>query len=86
MNREKQKLPGGFGRLWTAQTASSLGDGVTHAALPLLSVGMNQFTIDYDRFDSEVALVVVPEPASAALLVGGLGALFGVRRRSARQR
>jgi MFS family permease len=30
-------LPTGFGRLWTAQTVSSLGDGVTQAALPLLA-------------------------------------------------
>ena len=32
------KLPTGFGRLWTAQTVSSLGDGVTQAALPLLAL------------------------------------------------
>ncbi|MCP2343284.1 MFS transporter [Actinomadura rupiterrae] len=32
------KTPAGFGRLWTAQTISSLGDGVTHAALPLLAL------------------------------------------------
>ncbi|MEU1394387.1 MULTISPECIES: MFS transporter [unclassified Nonomuraea] len=32
------KPPSGFGRLWTAQTVSSLGDGVTHAALPLLAL------------------------------------------------
>lgn len=33
-----RKLPTGFGRLWTAQTVSSLGDGVSHAALPLLAL------------------------------------------------
>ncbi|MBO2460441.1 MFS transporter [Actinomadura violacea] len=32
------KSPTGFGRLWTAQTVSSLGDGVTHAALPLIAL------------------------------------------------
>ncbi|MEZ7125269.1 MFS transporter [Nonomuraea sp. AD125B] len=36
------KLPAGFGRLWTAQTVSSLGDGVTHAALPLLAVTLTR--------------------------------------------
>ncbi|GIG64099.1 MFS transporter [Phytomonospora endophytica] len=32
----------GFGRLWTAQTISSLGDGVTHAALPLLALTLTR--------------------------------------------
>ncbi|MFI6316220.1 MFS transporter [Nonomuraea sp. NPDC050556] len=36
------KLPAGFGRLWTAQTVSSLGDGVTHAALPLIALTMTR--------------------------------------------
>ncbi|MEV4459462.1 MFS transporter [Microbispora sp. NPDC049633] len=35
-------LPAGFGRLWTAQTVSSLGDGVTHAALPLLALTLTR--------------------------------------------
>jgi MFS family permease len=35
-------LPTGFGRLWTAQTISSLGDGVTHAALPLLALTLTR--------------------------------------------
>jgi MFS family permease len=35
---ELTRLPAGFGRLWTAQTVSSLGDGVTYAALPLLAL------------------------------------------------
>ncbi|MFF3264052.1 MFS transporter [Streptomyces sp. NPDC002932] len=38
MTSDVRKLPTGFGRLWTAQTVSSLGDGVTHAALPLLAL------------------------------------------------
>ncbi|MFI7440583.1 MFS transporter [Nonomuraea indica] len=36
------KLPTGFGRLWTAQTVSSHGDGVTHAALPLLALTLTR--------------------------------------------
>lgn len=37
-----KKLPTGFGRLWTAQTVSSLGDGVSHAALPLLALTLTR--------------------------------------------
>ncbi|MEU8076726.1 MFS transporter [Catellatospora citrea] len=37
-----RKLPVGFGRLWTAQTVSSLGDGVMHAALPLLALTLTR--------------------------------------------
>jgi MFS family permease len=36
------KLPTGFRRLWTAQTVSSLGDGVTYAALPLLALTLTR--------------------------------------------
>lgn len=36
------KAPAGFGRLWTAQGISSLGDGVTHAALPLLALALTR--------------------------------------------
>ncbi|WP_327303795.1 MFS transporter [Streptomyces sp. NBC_01298] len=36
------KFPAGFGRLWTAQTVSSLGDGVTHAALPLIALTLTR--------------------------------------------
>ena len=36
------KLPADFGRLWTAQTVSSLGDGVTYAALPLLALTLTR--------------------------------------------
>ncbi|MGW4303545.1 MFS transporter [Streptomyces sp. NPDC004646] len=35
-------MPVGFGRLWTAQTVSSLGDGVSHAALPLLALSLTR--------------------------------------------
>lgn len=37
-----RKLPTGFGRLWTAQTVSSLGDGVSHAALPLIALTLTR--------------------------------------------
>ncbi|MEU6387580.1 MFS transporter [Streptomyces bauhiniae] len=36
------KLSVGFGRLWAAQTVSSLGDGVSHAALPLLALSLTR--------------------------------------------
>ncbi|MGW4054853.1 MFS transporter [Streptomyces sp. NPDC004779] len=42
MTSDVKKLPAGFGRLWTAQTISSLGDGVTHAALPLLALTLTR--------------------------------------------
>ncbi|GLZ78280.1 MFS transporter [Actinorhabdospora filicis] len=42
MTTEVRKLPAGFGRLWGAQTISSLGDGVTHAALPLLALTLTR--------------------------------------------
>ncbi|MFF2861036.1 MFS transporter [Streptomyces rubiginosohelvolus] len=42
MNSDARKLPTGFGRLWTAQTVSSLGDGVSHAALPLLALTLTR--------------------------------------------
>ncbi|GAA4605575.1 MFS family permease [Actinoplanes octamycinicus] len=35
-------LPSGFGRLWTAQTVSSFGDGVMVAALPLLALTLTR--------------------------------------------
>ncbi|WP_426368500.1 MFS transporter [Streptomyces sp. E-08] len=42
MTSDVKKLPTGFGRLWTAQTVSSLGDGVLHAALPLLALTLTR--------------------------------------------
>ncbi|MFJ1757072.1 MFS transporter [Kitasatospora sp. NPDC088134] len=42
MTQDARKLPAGFGRLWTAQTVSSLGDGVSHAALPLLALTLTR--------------------------------------------
>ncbi|WP_250037184.1 MFS transporter [Paractinoplanes maris] len=42
MTSGSRTLPTGFGRLWAAQTVSSLGDGVTHAALPLLALTLTR--------------------------------------------
>ncbi|MEU3405240.1 MFS transporter [Streptomyces sp. NPDC006670] len=42
MTSELRRLPDGFGRLWTAQTVSSLGDGVIHAALPLIALTLTR--------------------------------------------
>lgn len=42
MSARTRMLPTGFGRLWTAQTVSSFGDGVTHAALPLLALALTR--------------------------------------------
>ncbi len=65
MKPEVKKLPAGFGRLWTAQTISSLGDGVTHAALPLLALTLTR---------SPMALAVVTAAGTLPwLLFGVLG-------------
>ncbi|MFI5910265.1 MFS transporter [Dactylosporangium sp. NPDC051541] len=65
MTTEVRKLPAGFGRLWAAQTVSSLGDGVTHAALPLLSLALTR---------NPMALAVVTAAATLPwLLFGVLG-------------
>jgi MFS family permease len=42
MTLDVRKSPAGFGRLWIAQTVSSLGDGVMHAALPLLALTLTR--------------------------------------------
>lgn len=58
-------LPTGFGRLWTAQTVSSLGDGVTHAAMPLLALTLTR---------DPMALAVVTSAGTLPwLLFGVLG-------------
>jgi len=49
-----------------------------------LSFGGTQFRLSYNGLDgatSEVTLAVVPEPASALFLLGGAGAMMGLRRR-----
>jgi hypothetical protein len=40
----------------------------------------NEFTLDYNYNGRSVALVIVPEPGSALLVLGGLTVLFGRRR------
>jgi MFS family permease len=65
-------LPTGFRRLWTAQTISSLGDGVSHAALPLLAL-----TVTRDP----MALAVVTAAGTLPwLLFGVLGGALVDRR------
>jgi MFS family permease len=59
------RLPAGFGRLWTAQTVSSLGDGVTYAALPLLALTLTR--------DPMVLAVVTATGTLPWLLFGVLG-------------
>jgi MFS family permease len=65
-------LPTGFGRLWTAQTISSLGDGVSHAALPLLALTLTR---------DPMALAVVTAAGTLPwLLFGVLGGALVDRR------
>ena len=46
----------------------------------VLTVGSNQFTLDYNYNGNSVALLVVPEPGAAASLFGSLGLLVGLQR------
>ncbi|MYZ10025.1 MFS transporter [Streptomyces sp. SID2999] len=55
----------GFGRLWGAQTVSSLGDGVSHAALPLLALSLTR--------DPVVLAVVTAAGTLPWVLFGVLG-------------
>src|SRR4051794_40929673 len=65
MTSDARKLPTGFGRLWAAQTVSSLGDGVSHAALPLLALTLTR---------NPMALAVVTAAGTLPwLLFGVLG-------------
>jgi MFS family permease len=59
---DARKLPIGFGRLWTAQTISSLGDGITHAALPLIALTLTR---------DPMALAVVTAAGTLPWLLGG---------------
>ncbi|MGW4705996.1 MFS transporter, partial [Streptomyces sp. NPDC004285] len=63
MTQDVQKLPAGFGRLWTAQTVSSLGDGVMHAALPLLALTLTR---------DPMALAVVTAAGTVPWLLFGI--------------
>jgi MFS family permease len=58
-----QKLPTGFARLWTAQTVSSLGDGVTQAAMPLLALTLTR---------NPMALAVVTAAGTLPWLLFGM--------------
>ncbi|MGY3684842.1 hypothetical protein ACVWXU_008465 [Streptomyces sp. TE33382] len=66
-----RKVPTGFGRLRTAQTVSSLGDGVTYAALPLLAVTLAR---------DSIALAVLTAAGTLPWLLFGVlgGALVGL--------
>ncbi|MGW1776889.1 MFS transporter [Streptomyces sp. NPDC002104] len=63
MSTDIRKFPTGFGRLWTAQTVSSLGDGVTHAALPLIALTLTR---------DPMALAVVTAAGTLPWLLFGL--------------
>ncbi|MFJ8043627.1 MFS transporter [Kitasatospora sp. NPDC096147] len=63
MTSESKKLPVGFGRLWTAQTVSSLGDGVSHAALPLLALTLTR---------DPIALAVITAAGTLPWLLFGI--------------
>src|SRR4051794_3983109 len=65
MSTDVRTLPAGFAQLWTAQTISSLGDGVSHAALPLLALTLTR---------NPMALAVVTAAGTLPwLLFGVLG-------------
>lgn len=45
------------------------------------ALGLNKFAIDYNFQGNTVALVVVPEPSTAALAFGAFAGILGLRRR-----
>jgi autotransporter-associated beta strand protein len=59
----------------------SVGGNPISDDIESFTFGANEFAIDYDRDGNSVALVVVPEPSAAAMLLGGLAAMVGLRRR-----
>jgi MFS family permease len=63
MTPDIRRMPTGFGRLWTAQTVSSLGDGVSHAALPLLALTLTR---------DPMALAVVTAAGTLPWLIFGV--------------
>lgn len=56
-------------------------DAVTNPNSTIFSVAGNFFQLDYDAGGTNVTLMAVPEPATAATLLGGLGLLLARRRR-----
>jgi len=52
----------------------------------LVTVGSNQFTLDYNYNGNSVALLAVPEPNAFASLGAGFGVLLGLQRRRSRAR
>ena len=71
MTSAARKLPAGFGRLWTAQSVSSLGDGVTYAALPLLALTLTR--------DPMMLAVITATGTLPWLLFGVLGGALADR-------
>lgn len=63
MTSDIRKVPTGFGRLWTAQTVSSFGDGVSQAALPLLALTLTR---------NPMALAVITAAGTLPWLLFGL--------------
>ena len=76
-----------FGQVFTFIDYSGTWDGGTFTGYADDSdfvLGLNQYRISYDGVDnatSAVTLQVIPEPGSAVLLLGGLAAMAGFRRR-----
>lgn len=63
---------------WNAGTFNDLPDD------GIFTIGLNAYQISYNGVlnnTTEVTLTVVPEPGAAVSLLGGLGRLFGLRRR-----
>ena len=72
----------GNGTTFTFNTGTGLtGEFAGLSDGAFLLAGVNQYEIDYGS--DSVSLIVVPEPGSAILLLGGMGVLAFRRRRNA---